>query len=166
MSTGEAARSQGEEAELLAKEFAARVSELKFSPAAISSLDHRTSPRKAIDNVEQLVSKHIEPKLKRSISGVARPQDAHLEIARHEPHIPQRKLQLRKRSPSPLEKLTWPYSCPARTQNSQRPELDQMIPYTPRRSKLTARGDCLRRRRRIAWKNPRRSKRIAKRDSK
>jgi chaperone BCS1 len=53
----EAARSQGEEVkrvEQLAKEFAARVPELKFSLAEIISflLEYRQSPREAIDNVE------------------------------------------------------------------------------------------------------------------
>jgi hypothetical protein len=53
----EAARSQGEEVkrvERLAKEFAARVPELKFSLAEIISflLGYRQSPREAIDNIE------------------------------------------------------------------------------------------------------------------
>jgi mitochondrial chaperone BCS1 len=53
----EAARSQGEEvrrAGRLAKEFAARVPELEFSPAEILSflLEYRQSPGEAIDNVE------------------------------------------------------------------------------------------------------------------
>jgi chaperone BCS1 len=53
----EAARSQEEEVkkvERLAEAFAAKVPELEFSPAEISSflLDHRQSPEEAIDNVE------------------------------------------------------------------------------------------------------------------
>jgi hypothetical protein len=69
--------------ELLADEFAARVPELQLSPAAILLflLEHRGSPREAIDHVEQLVSKSIEAKLKRSISE-AKPQDAQPESAR------------------------------------------------------------------------------------
>jgi chaperone BCS1 len=54
--------SQGEEeAEVkrLANEFAAIVPELKFSPAGISSflVAHKNSPREAIDDVKQLISK-------------------------------------------------------------------------------------------------------------
>jgi chaperone BCS1 len=48
------------------KKFAAKVSELKFSPAEIFSflLEHRNSPEKAIDDVEQLISKSIRAKSK------------------------------------------------------------------------------------------------------
>ncbi|KAF8848734.1 P-loop containing nucleoside triphosphate hydrolase protein, partial [Acephala macrosclerotiorum] len=64
-----AAVSQSEEAERveqLAKEFAGNVPKLKFSPAKIFSflLEHRKSPREAIDNVEQLISTAIEAKSK------------------------------------------------------------------------------------------------------
>jgi len=60
----EAARSQEaevERVERLAEEFAAKVPELKFSPAEILSflLEHRKSPREAIGGVEQLISKSI-----------------------------------------------------------------------------------------------------------
>jgi chaperone BCS1 len=63
----ETARNQREEVERveqLAKEFAAKVPELKFSPAGILSflLEHKQSPEEAIDNVEQLTSKLIEAK--------------------------------------------------------------------------------------------------------
>ena len=66
----EAVRSQREEdtkrVGLLAKEFAARVPELEFSPAEISSflLGYRQSPQEAIDNVKQLISKPIAAKSK------------------------------------------------------------------------------------------------------
>lgn len=65
----EAARSQQEEVERverLAEEFAAKVPELKFSPARILSflLEYRQSPEEAIDNVEQLISKLIKAKSK------------------------------------------------------------------------------------------------------
>ena len=58
----EAIWSQGEEeaeVERLANEFAAILPELKFSPAGISSflVAHKNSPREAIDDVEQLISK-------------------------------------------------------------------------------------------------------------
>jgi mitochondrial chaperone BCS1 len=58
----EAARSQREEVqrvERLAEEFAARVPELKFSPAEILSylLEHRQSPGEAVDNVEIWMAK-------------------------------------------------------------------------------------------------------------
>ena len=58
----EAARSQEEEVkrvEQLAEEFAARVPELKFSPAEIISflLGYRQSPREAIDNMEIWVTR-------------------------------------------------------------------------------------------------------------
>jgi chaperone BCS1 len=60
----EAARSQEAEVkrvERLAKDFAAKVPELKFSPAEILSflLVHRQSPQEAIDGVEQLMSKSV-----------------------------------------------------------------------------------------------------------
>jgi chaperone BCS1 len=80
----EAATSQREEAERverLAKEFAVKVPELKFSPAEIISflLEHRKSPEEAIDNVEQLISKPIGAKSKPPrISEDARPEDAQL----------------------------------------------------------------------------------------
>jgi len=65
----EAAESQREEAERverLAKGFAVKVPELKFSPAEIFEflLEHRKSPEKAIANVEQLISKPIGAKSK------------------------------------------------------------------------------------------------------
>ncbi|KAF8855973.1 P-loop containing nucleoside triphosphate hydrolase protein, partial [Acephala macrosclerotiorum] len=71
-------REEVQRVERWAKEFAARVPELKFSPAGILSflLVHRKSPKKAIDNVEQLVSKSIRTKSKRSISEDAKPEDA------------------------------------------------------------------------------------------
>ena len=84
----EAAVSQREEAERverLAKGFAAKVPELKFSPAEIFSslLEHRKSPEGAIDNVEQLISKPIEAKSKPPrISEDAKPEDTQPEIAR------------------------------------------------------------------------------------
>jgi chaperone BCS1 len=85
----EAATSQREEdvkgVGRLAKEFAARVPELKFSPAEILSflLEYRQSPEEAIDNVEQLTTKPIEAKSKPpKISEDARPGDTQLEIDR------------------------------------------------------------------------------------
>jgi chaperone BCS1 len=65
----EAAASQREEAERverLAKEFAAKVPELKFSPAETISflLEYKKSPEEAIDNVEQLTSKPIRAESK------------------------------------------------------------------------------------------------------
>ena len=54
-------REEVERVERLAEEFAARVPELRFSPAEIFSflLEHRKSPGQAIDYVEQLISKPI-----------------------------------------------------------------------------------------------------------
>lgn len=51
-----------ERVERLAKEFAAKVPELKFSPAEISSflLEYRKSPRDAIDNVEIWMQKAMQ----------------------------------------------------------------------------------------------------------
>jgi chaperone BCS1 len=80
----QAARSQREEVERveqLAKEFAAKVPELKFSPAGILSflLEHKQSPEEAIDNVEQLTSKPIGTKSKPPrISEDAKPEDTQL----------------------------------------------------------------------------------------
>jgi chaperone BCS1 len=80
----EAAVSQREEAERverLAKGFAVKVPELKFSPAEIFSflLEHRKSPEEAIDNVEQLISKAIGAKSKPPrISEDAKPEDTQL----------------------------------------------------------------------------------------
>ena len=80
----EAAVSQREEVERverLAKRFAVKVPELKFSPAKIFSflLEHRKSPEEAIDNVEQLISKPIGAKSKPPrISEDAKPEDAQL----------------------------------------------------------------------------------------
>jgi chaperone BCS1 len=55
-----------ESVEQLAEEFAGEVPELTFSPAEILSflLEHRKSPRRAIDNVEQLTSKSVEVRSK------------------------------------------------------------------------------------------------------
>jgi chaperone BCS1 len=63
----EAVRSQGEEVKIverLAEEFAARVPELKFSPAEIISflLENRQSPKEAIDNVEIWMTRIREEK--------------------------------------------------------------------------------------------------------
>jgi len=80
----EVAVSQREEAkrvERLAKKFAVKVPELKFSPAKIFSflLEYRKSPEEAIDNVEQLISKSIGAKSKPPrISEDAKPEDAQL----------------------------------------------------------------------------------------
>jgi hypothetical protein len=65
----DAARSQGEEVrriERLAKEFAARVPELEFSPAEILSflLEYRQSPGEAIDNVEAWTTRIREERKK------------------------------------------------------------------------------------------------------
>lgn len=65
----EAARSQREDVERveqLAKEFAAKVPELKFSPAGVLSflLKYKQSPEAAIDNVEQLISPVISDAIK------------------------------------------------------------------------------------------------------
>lgn len=48
----------------MAKEFAAKVPNLKFSPAEILSflLEYKQSPEEAINNVEQLISKLIQAK--------------------------------------------------------------------------------------------------------
>jgi mitochondrial chaperone BCS1 len=83
----EAARSQEGEVkrdEQLAEEFAARVPELKSSPAEILSflLEYRKSPGEAIDNVEQLISKPIGAKSKRPISEDIKPEGAQPEVAR------------------------------------------------------------------------------------
>jgi chaperone BCS1 len=80
----EATVSQMEEAERvkrLAKGFAVKVPELKFSPAEIFSflLEHRKSPEEAIDNVEQLISTPIGAKSKPPrISEDAKPEDTQL----------------------------------------------------------------------------------------
>jgi chaperone BCS1 len=69
----------------LAKGFAAKVPELKFSPAEIFLflLEHRKSPEGAINNVEQLISKPIKAKLKPPrISKDAKAEDTQPEIAR------------------------------------------------------------------------------------
>jgi chaperone BCS1 len=92
----EASRSQEEEVqkvegeevervERLAEEFAAKVPELQFSPADILSflLEYRQSPREAIDNMRELISKPTEAKLKPPKgSKNARPGDTQLEIER------------------------------------------------------------------------------------
>ena len=75
-------RSQREEVsrvEQLAKEFAAKVPELKFSPAGIVSflLEHKQSPEEAIDSVEQLIAKLTEAKSESLVgSGGIKPDDA------------------------------------------------------------------------------------------
>ena len=74
-------REEAERVERLAKGFAVKVPELKFSPAEIFSflLEHRKSPEEAIDNVEQLISKPIGAKSKPPrISQDAKPEDAQL----------------------------------------------------------------------------------------
>jgi chaperone BCS1 len=80
----EAAENQREEAERverLAKVFAAKVPELKFSPAEIFEflLGHRKSPEEAIDDVEQLISKPTSAKLKPlRITEASKPDDTQL----------------------------------------------------------------------------------------
>jgi hypothetical protein len=74
-------REEAERVERLAKRFAVKVPELKFSPAEIFSflLEHRKSPEEAIDNVEQLISKPIGAKSKPPrISEDAKPEDTQL----------------------------------------------------------------------------------------
>jgi mitochondrial chaperone BCS1 len=74
-------REETERVERLAKGFAVKVPELKFSPAEIFSflLEHRKSPEEAISNVEQLISKPIGAKSKPPrISEDAKPEDAQL----------------------------------------------------------------------------------------
>jgi chaperone BCS1 len=71
-------REEAERVKRLVKGFAAKVPELKFSPAEIFSflLEHRKSPEGAIDNVEQLISKPIKAKSKPPrISEDAKPED-------------------------------------------------------------------------------------------
>jgi hypothetical protein len=81
-------------------------------------------------------------------------------------HIPHKELQLKKRSLSLLEKLTEQHDRLLETQNRQTPQFEeQRVPHKRRRSNWTARGVGLRRSRRISWKNPRRSTRIAKQES-
>jgi len=57
---------EAEKVERLAKGFAARVPELKFSPAEISSflLKRRNSPGEAIDNLEKPISRPIDARPK------------------------------------------------------------------------------------------------------
>jgi chaperone BCS1 len=80
----EAAENQREEAERverLAKGFAAKVPELRFSPAEIFEflLGYRKSPEEAIDNVEQLTSKPIRAESKPPrMSEDANPEDTQL----------------------------------------------------------------------------------------
>jgi chaperone BCS1 len=72
-------REEAKRVERLAKKFAIKVPELKFSPAKIFSflLEYRKSPEEAIDNVEQLISKPIGAKSKPPrISEDAKPEDA------------------------------------------------------------------------------------------
>jgi chaperone BCS1 len=74
-------REEAERVERLAKGFAVKVPELKFSPAEIISflLEHRKSPEEAIDNVEQLISKPIGAKSKPPrISEAAKPENTQL----------------------------------------------------------------------------------------
>jgi chaperone BCS1 len=74
-------KEDAERVEQLAKRFAAKVPELKFSPAKIFSflLEYRKSPEEAIDNVEQLISKPFGAKSKPPrISEDAKPEDAQL----------------------------------------------------------------------------------------
>jgi hypothetical protein len=62
----------------LAEEFAAKVPELKFSPAGILLflLEYRQSPEEVINNMEQLISKSIGAKSKPPrISEDAKPKD-------------------------------------------------------------------------------------------
>jgi hypothetical protein len=62
----------------LAKKFAAKVPELKFSPGKILSflLDYKKSPEEAINNMEQLISKPIKAESKPPrISEDAKPED-------------------------------------------------------------------------------------------
>jgi chaperone BCS1 len=78
-------REEAERVERLAKEFAGKVPELKFSPAEIFSflLEHRKSPEEAIDNVEQLISKltRANSKLLETSKDV-KPEDVQSGIAR------------------------------------------------------------------------------------
>jgi len=62
--------------ERLAKGFADKVPELKFSPAKIYAflLEHRKSSEEAIDHVDQLISKSTGAKSKLLISEVAKPE--------------------------------------------------------------------------------------------
>jgi len=71
-------REEAKRVEWLAKGFAVKVLELKFSPAEIFSflLEHRKSPEEAINNVEQLISKPIRAKSKPPrISKDTKPKD-------------------------------------------------------------------------------------------
>ena len=74
-------REEAERVERLAKGFAIKVLELKFSPAKIFSflLEYRKSLEEAIDNVEQLILKPIRAKSKPPrISKDAKPKDTQL----------------------------------------------------------------------------------------
>ena len=74
-------RKEAERVKRLAKGFAVKVPELKFSLAEIFSflLEHRELPEKAIDNVEQLLSKPIRAKSKPPrVSEDAKPKDTQL----------------------------------------------------------------------------------------
>lgn len=78
-------KEEAERVERLAKGFAVKVPELKFSPAEIFSflLENRKSPEEAIDNVEQLISKPIRAKSKPpKTSEDVKPEDIQSEIAR------------------------------------------------------------------------------------
>jgi len=61
---GESQREDEKRVERLAETFAAKVPELKFSPAEIFSflVEQRESPGEAIHNVEQLISTPVRPK--------------------------------------------------------------------------------------------------------
>lgn len=84
-------REEAERVERLAKGFAVKVPELKFSPAEIFSflLEHRKSPEEAIHNVEQLISKPIGAKSKLlETSEDIKPEDIQPEIARDPKLVP------------------------------------------------------------------------------
>jgi chaperone BCS1 len=69
----------------LAKEFASKVPELKFSLAEIFSflLEYRKSPEEAINNVEQLISKLTQANSKLlETSKDVKPKDVQSGIAR------------------------------------------------------------------------------------
>jgi len=84
-------REEAERVERLAKGFAVKVPELKFSPAEIFSflLEHRKSPEEAIHNVEQLISKPIGAKSKLlETSEDIKPKDIQSKIARDPKLVP------------------------------------------------------------------------------
>lgn len=80
-------------------------------------------------------------------------------------HIPQKELQLKKRSVDLLEKLTDEHDRSVNMRNGQLQEpVNRIIPHAGRRSNCIVWEHGLRRSRRIARKNPRRSTRIATRN--